>query len=753
MKPLQIKVKIESPKRYYKVPYSIELDFGSMLKDKGIEGEFDRFSVRVQKISKPSNELKDVHFNLSDDFLYCSKGKLNWLIDDTDETEYIVEYNTREHGPFRTPNYIGLVGNGDCLHFNDNKLHPLHQGMSANPTAVDWDGDGKTDIISPQIYTFTRESPRFCLRFFRNEGTNKRPVFGDGIPMRYRTASGFEFIQAGLSVEVLDWDGNGLLDILTVPYWGGAIMVYRNTGEKDSYGLPILEAGEQIPVSAGSYAYIKTVDWHGNGAKSVLVGYMKETNGVGIDDPLWFDASEEEKKAAQWPRWYYKSYIDYYENKAGAGEPVRLAPPVRLKTSDGKDISWYIASSFECTDWDNDGKDELLVLCNSDKMDKGYTGIRIYKNTGGASRPVFEDYGLVKNIKDRSFMYFHMVDTAAFKGLLAAPGSAGGKMVYYPLEGRDKSGFPVFGSEKFLLQRNAYLNSYSGYAQASVADWDGDRGHDFTMGCETGWITRCADIGKPGWPMWGNPDFMKLGNRKIELLNGPWSDPGSFMEGVLGQTAPMYIDWDCNGKMDLIVAIGRKLLLYSNLGTSANPKLAEPVEIRTANGNPVKVHRDKPAIVDWNGDGLPDIVGTDGTYECLFLRYRDSKSGELKLAEGLPLNYVDGSKMGALQGFVNAADWNGNCVYDLFGTAWEQVLHYKNMGTTTEPAFAAAVNMEVDGKTICVGAHVTAPVPIDWDRSGRHDIIMTGESGLIHLYRRNYLDGVHNQIKYTIETQ
>ncbi len=747
----QIKVSIESPERYRKLPYGIELDFDQLLKEQGIKGTFDRFSVVVKKSDCKTGKLVDVHYNLTDSFLYSNIGRVNWLIDDTNETDYVIFYDIKEHGYFAPPKYVGLVGNGDCLHFNDGKLHPLHVGMTANPVAVDWDGDGKTDIISPQIYTFTRESPRFCMRFFRNEGTNKKPFFGDGIPLRYKTDSGYSFIEGGLSVEVIDWNNDGLPDILSVPYGGGPISIYLNTGKKDEMGMPVLISGGNIPVSAGSYPYIKIVEWHGDGRKSVLVGYMKVFEGVKISDPLWFKATDEDKKNAQWPRWGYRNYIDYYENEAKPGEPLKLKPAVRLKTADGNDISWYLASSFECADWDSDGQDELLVLCNSDKIDKGYTGIRMYKNVGNASLPVFEDHGLIPGIEDRSFMYFRMLDTPAFKGLLTAPGSAGGKMRYYELQGKDSKGRPEFKSKGFIMQRNTYLNSYSGYAQASIADWDGDGGFDFTLGCETGWITRCADVGKIGWRAWSNNEFLKLQNKPLELLNGPWSDPGSFMEGVLGQTAPIYVDWDHDGVMDLIVAIGRKLLFYKNTGTSARPKLLPAVEIRTAKGNQVKVHRDKPAIVDWDGDGLLDIVGTNGSDECLFKRYRDEKTSELKLAEGVPIKFQDGTIMGALQGFVNAADWNGKGVYDLFSTGWDQVIRYENVGTNAQPVYLHGVNLEVDGKSISVGSHVTTPVPVDWDKTGRQDIIMTGESGLLHLFRRSYLDGVHNKIKYQVE--
>ncbi|UCH33670.1 MAG: VCBS repeat-containing protein, partial [Armatimonadota bacterium] len=223
----QLKVTVDSPERLRFVPYGIELDFGRLLKDNGDDGHFDRFSVLVRKVNPQTGALDDVHFNLSDDFLVSGKGKVNWLIEDTAERDYIISYDTRERGPWPPPDYIGLVGNGDCLRFNDGKLHPLHVGMAANAVAVDWDGDGRTDIISTQIYSHTLGAPWFCIRLFLNEGTNDTPVHGEGIPLRFRDAEGFHVIESGYCLELCDWNDDGRMDLITFPYWGAELRFYR----------------------------------------------------------------------------------------------------------------------------------------------------------------------------------------------------------------------------------------------------------------------------------------------------------------------------------------------------------------------------------------------------------------------------------------------------------------------------------------------------------------------------------------------
>jgi dienelactone hydrolase len=750
--PYRLKATIQSPERYKNVPYSIEVDFDKLLRDKNIKGTFDRHSVVVKKADAKTGDLHDVHYNLSSDFLMTNKGRVNWLIEDTNDREYVIFFDVKEHGPFSPPSYIGLVGNGDSLLYNDGKLHPLFVGMSANPVAVDWDGDGVTDILSTQNYGFTRGSPEHAVQFLKNEGTNERPVFGDGIHLRYEQGGKTHFLSAGLCIEAVDWNGDGRLDIVTNQYKGPAVAVFLNTGRKDKHGLPVLEYSQEIKTQAGEYGCFRLVDFHGDGRLDLVVSYLSGEPKLNIDDPLWFKATEEEKRKAHWPRWYYQYRFDYYENVAGPGKSPKFGPPDRLKTADGQEIRWHICPSFECMDWDGDGRNELLTLCNSELLDKGYAGVRIYKNVGTANKPVFEDRGLIAGLQDRSGMYFRKADTPAFKGLLVAPGSLGGRIRYYESQGRDAKGQIAIVDRGFLMQRNGYVNPCCGYAQAALADWENDGDWDLTLGCETGWVTRSRNIGSQQRPVYSEPEFLELDGKPIELLHGPFGDPAGIMECTIGQTAPAYLDWDGDGVMDLLVVMGQKFLFYKNAGTSIDPKLLKPVDVTTFDGHPVHGFRDKPAIVDWNRDGLLDVVGNTGDKTFLFKRYRDTKDGVLKLAAGELLKFTDGAALN-LGGFCSAADWNGQGVYDLFSSAWNQMLYCKNAGTNAQPAFLKPTVMTADGQSLSVGSHVTTPIPIDWDHSGRLDILASGESGLLFLYRRNYLDGIHHKITCRVEAE
>ncbi|MCX6623534.1 MAG: VCBS repeat-containing protein [Acidobacteria bacterium] len=95
----------------------------------------------------------------------------------------------------------------------------LYAGTLPVPTVVDWDGDGVQDIVAG--------NSEGRIIYFRNRGTNDQPAFDTGVALR---AGGREIlVQPGykgdiqgpgearwgyVSTNVIDWNGDGLPDIL-----------------------------------------------------------------------------------------------------------------------------------------------------------------------------------------------------------------------------------------------------------------------------------------------------------------------------------------------------------------------------------------------------------------------------------------------------------------------------------------------------------------------------------------------------------
>ncbi|MBO9610558.1 MAG: VCBS repeat-containing protein, partial [Paenibacillaceae bacterium] len=490
-------------RQYRNVPYRVEVDFDRIFAERGISGRLDRHSVCVVKAGDNDCEagLRETHYYLSEEWLCGNKGTIHWLIDEIGEEplEYRIYYDSTDSGPFAPPAYIGLVGDGDALRFNDGRAHPLHVGLAANPIAIDWDGDGAIDIISPQIYSHAAGSPWHVVRFFRNEGSNERPLFGEGIALTADIAGRREPIRTGYCIELCDMNGDGLPDLLNCAYTDAdnRLQVFVNTGERDDItGLPRLRLDDTVPLGlSGQIICIRAIDLHGDGRISLLVGYITQAQYADIDDPLWFTATDEQKRQAQWPRWYYRSYIALYENNAPAAGQLSFAPPVTLLADDGLPISYYTCANFEVVNHTGGMAFDLLVNSHAPNLHEGYLTLAYYKHAGEGRRPVFAKAGTIGGLADRNSLIVRQCRNAAFDGLLVVPGASGGKIVHYRCVGTNEAGLPQYEREGYVQQRNAYVHAHAGYAQGQAIDDDGDGDWDIVAGCETGFVTRIGNSG------------------------------------------------------------------------------------------------------------------------------------------------------------------------------------------------------------------------------------------------------------------
>jgi len=168
-------------------------------------------------------------------------------------------------------------------------------GSRATPTIVDWNSDGKKDLVvgalDGKVYIFI------------NEGTDTEPDFNS---QTLAQNSGVDLIvpSSRSSPHVLDTDGDGKKDLL-VGNTNGQLLLYTNTGtdEAPSFsGYTAVESeGNPIDLSATrSRPFV--ADWTGDGMMDVLIGVsdgkvylyqnvlgdMDCTGVVDLDDMLLF---------------------------------------------------------------------------------------------------------------------------------------------------------------------------------------------------------------------------------------------------------------------------------------------------------------------------------------------------------------------------------------------------------------------------------------------------------------------------------
>ena len=246
---------------------------------------------------------------------------------------------------------------------------PLDAGLAAAPKVVDWDGDGRRDLLVGAHWN--------RILFYRNTGSNddrrltyQGPVQLAGspleVPIRPLTRG-----QPGIFkrdyypvLETVDWDGDGDTDLLAGGYVTGMIFFYENQGPGDDRTPRLVLRGplqaDGANLNVGHWCAAPAVaDWDGDGDLDLMSGNM----------PMYVQPAERGR--------HERDHLQYFENVGS-----RQEPDLRRREFPGSgDFPHGRLATPRTSDWDQDGDLDLAVSVRSQ--------VYLFENIGSAQAPKF----------------------------------------------------------------------------------------------------------------------------------------------------------------------------------------------------------------------------------------------------------------------------------------------------------------------------------------------------------------------------
>jgi hypothetical protein len=503
------------------------------------------------------------------------------------------------------------------------------------------------------------------------------------------------------------------------------------------------------------------VDYDGDGAVDVTIGidfwgdFGPLNGGEGA-----FNAQGE------WTRGKLRGYVYLLRNTGTTANPT-YAAPVRLQAG-GKDIDPYGMPSPSWGDFDGDG--DLDLLCGEFRDSFTY-----YENTGTRTKPVYAAGRPLLHAGLPLTMDLCMITPTAvdFDGdgdLDLVVGDEDGRVAFIEHTGKVVGGLPQFLPPRYFRQRAADVK-FGALATPYAFDWDGDGDDDLISGNTAGYIAFIENLG--GTPArWAAPRYLSAAGKLIREMAGPNGSIQGPAEAKWGYSILSVADWDGDGLPDIMTnGIWGKIVWYKNVGTRTAPRLAtgQPVELSLPAGTPTPAlagnwwkpsgrelttqWRTTPQMIDWNGDGLMDLVMSDPDgYLALYERMRAADGTLVLLAaqrvfwsEGASVFNSNGQPQNNESGLLRlndgifgrrgrrtfcTVDWDGDGKMDLLMNSAPNVNFFRGLGKNAAGQWAFRDQGPVS--THVLAGHATKPTVGDWNKDGIPDLLIGAEDGFFY---------------------
>ena len=257
------------------------------------------------------------------------------------------------------------------------------------------------------------------------------------------------------------------------------------------------------------------------------------------------------------------------------------------------------------------------------------------------------------------------------------------------------------------------LRTWTGKIRSAkiLVEWGGF--NDLILGDRDGFVKVYLNQGAKDSPVYAEAVNLKAGGKDIK---------------VRGPSAPCLVDWNGDGRVDLLVGDGGGYLhLFLNQGPAGSPADFAPEVVVQAEGKRLDVGgKASPCVADWNEDGKKDLVMGNGSGE-IFLYLNEGTNDQPIFGKPIKLN---GGKLDVgSNSSPDVTDWNGDGKKDLIiGNSDGEIFVFLNRGTNVDPQY----NNEGDKLPLKFGQDAS-PQVIQWGRSGSNDLVVADRSGEVTL--------------------
>lgn len=597
----------------------------------------------------------------------------------------------------------------------------LGVGLWAWPLPMDYDGDGDNDLV-----VSCPDKPYNGTYFFENEtGNVKFPIFKPG----RRVGPGYHNVrvcQVGSEYRVLR-PRQEFLDFTNLQY---------SKPRPIEAAKVIHPTDRKLRAKQWNYA-----DYDGNGVLDLIVAVGDWTE-YGWDDA--YNANGE------WTNGPLRGFVYVLRNNA-TNETPEYSEPIKLMVGEAAlEVFGWPSPNFH--DWDGDG--DIDLICG-EFLDR----LSWFENVGSKEQPQYAKGRFLNHDGQTIKMDLQMIVPSAIDwdkdgDVDLVVGDEDGRVALIENSGRIVNRMPEFLPPKYFQQQADRLKC-GALATPYAYDWDNDGDEDIICGNTAGYIALYEQTSTDDKTIsWAAPVNLKADGETIRIQAGPNGSIQGPCEAKWGYTTLTVADWNQDQLPDIMVnSIWGEILWYQNVGTRSKPRLAaaQKVNVEWPGDAPkpawnwwnptgkqlVSQWRTTPSMVDFNKDGLTDLVMLDHEGYLAFFE-RTKQGSELTLqpgkrifidSKGEPIRWNERGAGKSGRRKIHVVDWDGDGQLD-FLLNGQNADWWKNVGERD-----GRVVLEDKGPLSAqrLAGHTSSPTTINLGNGNQRALLVGAEDGYLYM--------------------